>query len=76
MKYFFPELKYSQSGAEHLYAINGGNTVFNSFRVIERDKEAHVISTSKVKKEFLKRFIEKPKSILGLNFETPLLWEF
>tara|TARA_B100001057_G_scaffold87087_1_gene83011 strand:- start:110 stop:1135 length:1026 start_codon:yes stop_codon:yes gene_type:complete len=73
MKYFFPELNYLQSGAEHLYAINGGNTVFNSFRVIERNKESSVISTSEVKQEFLDNFISKPNSTLGLNFDNPIV---
>ena len=73
MKYFFPELNYLQGGAEHLYAINGGNTVFNSFRVIERNKESSVISTSEVKQEFLDNFISKPNSTLGLNFDNPIV---
>ena len=73
MQYFFPELNYLQCGAEHLHTINGGNTVFNSFRVTERNKGSRVISTSDVKKEFLKKFISKPNSKLGLNFDTPLV---
>ena len=73
MQYFFPELNYLQRGAEHLHTINGGNTVFNSFRVTERNKGSRVISTSDVKKEFLKKFISKPNSKLGLNFDTTLV---
>ncbi len=73
MQYFFPELNYLKFGGENIYTVNGGNTIFNSFRVIERDKEATVISTSKVKKEFLNRFISKPSSRLGLNFDAPIV---
>ena len=73
MQYFFPELNYLQGGVEHLHTIYGGNTVFNSFKVIERNKDASIISSSKVKKEFLNRFISKPSSTLGLNFETPIV---
>ena len=73
MQYFFPELNYLQGGTEHYHTINGGNTVFNSFRVTERDKGSKVISTSDVKKEFLNKFISKPNSKLGLNFDTPLV---
>ena len=62
MQYFFPEINYIHGGAEHFYTINGGNTVFNSFRVTERGKGSKVISTSDVKKEFLKKFISKPIS--------------
>ena len=73
MQYFFPEVNYLQGGVEHLHTIYGGNTVFNSFKVIERNKDASIISSSKVKKEFLNRFISKPSSTLGLNFETPIV---
>ena len=73
MQYFFPEMNYLKGGSEHFYTIYGSNTVFNSFRVIERDKVSSVIPTSDVKKEFLNRFISKPNSTLGLNFETPLI---
>ena len=73
MQYFFPELNYLQRGAADLHTINGGNTVFNSFRVTQRDKGSEVISTSDVKKEFLKKFISKPNSKLGLNFNTTLV---
>ena len=73
MQYFFPELNYIQGGTEHFHTIKGGNAVFNSFRVIERDKGSKVISTSEVKKEFLNRFILKPNSTLRLNFDTPLV---
>ena len=73
MRYFFPEMNYLKDGADHFHTIYGGNTVFNSFRVIERDKSPSVISTSHVKKEFLNRFISKPNSTLGLNFDTPLV---
>ena len=73
MQYFFPEINYLQGGVEHLHTIYGGNTVFNSFRVIERNKASRVISSSKVKKEFLNRFVSKPNSSLGLNFEMPIV---
>ena len=73
MKYFFPEINYLQGEVEHMHTIFGGNTVFNSFRVIERNKGSCIISSSKVKKEFLDRFILKPSSTLGLNFETPIV---
>ncbi len=73
MQYFFPELNYVKGGGEQFHTIYGGNTLFNSFRVIERDKKASIIPTSKVKKEFLDRFILKPLSPLGLNFETPVV---
>ena len=73
MRYFFPEINSLQSEGEHFYTIYGGDTVFNSFRVIERNKCAKVISTSEVKKDFLKRFTSKPNSTLGLNFETPVI---
>ena len=73
MQYFFPELNYLPRGAAHLHTINGGNTVFNSFRVTERNKGSRVISTSDVKKEFLKKFISKPNSKLELNFDTTLV---
>ena len=70
MQYFFPEINALQSGKEHLHTMYGRGTIFNSFRVIERNKDAKVISTSEVKKDFLNRFILKPNSKLGLNFET------
>ena len=73
MQYFFPELNYLQGGAQQIHTINGGNTVFNSFRVTERNKGSKVIPTSDVKKEFLKKFISKPNSKLGLNFDTTLV---
>ena len=73
MQYFFPEINFVQSEGEHFHTINGGDMVFNSFRVIERNKDAKVISTSEVKKDFLNRFISKPNSTLGLNFETPIV---
>ena len=61
------------SGGEHFHTMYGGNTIFNSFKVIERNKDSKVISTSEVKKDFLNRFISKPNSTLGLNFETTLV---
>ena len=73
MQYFFPEINYPQDGVGHIHTIYGGNTVFNSFRVIERNKGSSVISSSKVKKDFLNRFISKPNSTLGLNFEMPIV---
>ena len=73
MQYFFPEINALQSGKEHLHTMYGRGTIFNSFRVIERNKDAKVISTSEVKKDFLNRFILKPNSTLGLNFETPVV---
>ena len=73
MQYFFPEINYLQGGVEHIHTVYGGNTVFNSFKVIERNKSSRVISSSKVKKEFLDRFIAKPSSTLGLNFKTPIV---
>ena len=73
MQYFFPEVNYLQGREQHLHTIYGGNTVFNSFRVIERNKGSSVISSSEVKKEFLNRFTSKPHSTLGLNFETPIV---
>ncbi len=73
MQYFFPELNDFQGGAEHFHTIYGGNIVFNSFRVTERNKGSKVIPTSDVKKEFLKKFISKPISKLGLNFDTTLV---
>ena len=73
MRYLFPELNFLQREGEHFYTIYGGDTVFNSFRVIERNKDATIISTSEVKKDFLNRFISKPNSTLGLNFEMPLV---
>ena len=73
MQYFFPEINYLQGEIKHLHAIYGGHTVFNSFRVIERNKGSSVISSSKVKKDFLNRFISKPNSTLGLNFDTPIV---
>ena len=71
MEYFFPEINYVPSGFEKFYRIQGGTTVFNSFRVIQRNKKPRVISTSEVKEEFLDRFTSKPISMLGLSFETP-----
>ena len=73
MQYFFPEINCLNGGVEHLHTIYGGNTVFNSFRVIERNKGSSVISSSKVKKDFLNRFISKPISTLGLNFQKPIV---
>ena len=73
MQYFFPEINYLQGEIKHLHTIYGGHTVFNSFRVIERNKGSSVISSSKVKKDFLHRFISKPNSTLGLNFDTPII---
>ena len=73
MQYFFPEMNLLQSGGERFHTVYGGDTIFNSFRVIERNKDAKVISTSEVKKDFLNRFISKPNSTLGLNFETPIV---
>ena len=73
MQYFFPEINVLQSGREAFHTMYGGDTIFNSFKVIERNKDAKVISTSEVKKEFLNRFILKPNSTLGLNFETPIV---
>ena len=71
MEYFFPEINYVPGGFEKFYRIQGGPTVFNSFRVIQRNKKPRVISTSEVKEEFLDRFTSKPISMLGLSFETP-----
>ena len=71
MEYFFPEINYGRVGFEKFHRIYGGNKVFNSFRVIQRNKKPRVISTTEVKQEFLDRFISKPISMLGLNFETP-----
>ena len=73
MRYFFPEINFLQVGREHFHTIHGGDNVFNSFRVIERNKDAKVISTSEIKKDILNRFISKPNSTLGLNFETPIV---
>ena len=73
MEYFFPEINYGRSGFEKFHTIYGGTTVFNSFRVIQRNKKPRVISTSEVKEEFLNRFTSKPNSILGLSFETPAI---
>ena len=73
MEYFFPEINYGRSGFEKFHKIYGGTTVFNSFRVIQRNKKPRVISTSEVKEEFLNRFTSKPTSILGLSFETPAI---
>ena len=73
MQYFFPELNDFQGGAKQFHTIYGGNIVFNSFRVTERNKGSKVIPTSDVKKEFLKKFISKPNSKLGLNFDTTLV---
>jgi len=73
MQYFFPEINCLQAGTRHFHTIYGSNTVFNSFRVFERNKGSSIISTSEVKKDFLNRFISKPNSTLGLNFETPIV---
>ena len=73
MQYLFPEINDLQGVTEHFHTIYGGNTFFNSFRVIERNKDTSIISTSEVKKEFLNRFISKPNMTLGLNFETPIV---
>ena len=73
MQYFFPEMNSLQSGGGHFHTVFGRDTNFNSFRVIERNKDAKVISTSEVKKDFLNRFISKPNSTVGLNFETPIV---
>jgi dihydropteroate synthase len=73
MQYFFPEINNLQGRAEKFFTIYGGKSVFNSFRVVERNKSSRVISTSEVTNEFLSRFISKPNSTLGLNFETPLV---
>ena len=73
MRYFFPEINCLQNGGEHIHTIYDGDTAFNSFRVMERNQEAKVISTSKVKKDFLNRFISRPNPTLGLNFETPIV---
>ena len=71
MQYFFPELNYREGGVKHFYTVYGGNAVFNSFRVLERDKEPSIICTSEVRKEFLNRYISKKTATLGLNFESP-----
>ncbi len=73
MQYFFPEINYLQGEAAHFHLIYGGNTVFNSFRVIDRNKGSSIISTSDVDKDFLNRFISKPSSMLGLNFDEPIV---
>ena len=73
MQYFFPEMNSLQSGGEYFHTVYGRETTFNSFRVIERNKDAKVISTSEVKKDFLDRFISKPNSTIGLNFEAPIV---
>ncbi len=73
MQYFFPEINNLQGREENFFTIYGGNIIFNSFRVVERNKSSRVISTSEVTKEFLSRFTSKPTSTLGLNFETPLV---
>ena len=73
MQYFFPEINLLQSGRETFHTMYGGDSIFNSFKVIERNKDAKIISTSEVKKDFLNRFILKPNSTLGLNFETPIV---
>ena len=73
MEYFFPEVNYVRGGFEKFYTIQGGTTVFNSFRVVQRNKKPRVISTSEVKEEFLNRFTSKPISMLGLSFETPAI---
>ena len=73
MEYFFPEINYGRRGFEKFHTIYGGTTVFNSFRVIQRNKKPRVISTSEVKEEFLNRFTSKPISTLGLSFETPTI---
>ena len=44
MEYFFPEINYGHSGFEKFHIIYGGTTVFNSFRVIQRNKKPRVIS--------------------------------
>ena len=62
-----------KSAREHLHTMYGRDTIFNSFKVIERNKDAKIVSTSEVKKEFLNRFILKPNSTLGLNFEAPIV---
>ena len=73
MEYFFPEINYGRRGFEKFHTIYGGTAVFNSFRVIQRNKQPRVISTSEVKEEFLNRFTSKPTSMLGLSFETPAI---
>ena len=73
MRYFFPEINCLQNGGEHIHTIYDGDTAFNSFRVMERNQEAKVISTSKVKKDFLNRFISRPNQTLGLNFDKPIV---
>ena len=73
MEYFFPEINYGRSGFEKFYTIFGGTKVFNSFRVIHRNKKPRVISASEVNDEFLNRFTSKPISTLGLSFETPAI---
>ena len=73
MRYFFPEINCLQNGGEAIHTLYDGDTAFNSFRVMERNQEAKVISTSKVKKDFLNRFISRPNPTLGLNFETPIV---
>ena len=73
MQYFFPEINFLQRGGKDFHTIYGGDTIFNSFKVVERNKDAKVISTSEVNKDFLTRFISKPNSTLGLNFETPII---
>ena len=73
MKYFFPEINYGPCGFEKFHTIYGGTTIFNSFRVIQRNKKPRVISSSEVKEEFLNRFISKPISRLGLSFDAPVI---
>ena len=73
MQYFFPEMNSLQSEGEHFHNVYGRDTPFNSFRVIERNKDTKIIPTSEVKKDFLNRFISKPNSNIGLNFETPIV---
>ena len=73
MEYFFPEINYSRCRFEKFHTIYGGTTVFNSFRVIQRNKKPRLISTSEVKEEFLNRFTLKPISMLGLSFDAPAI---
>ena len=73
MQYFLPEINYLEGRAEHFYTMYGSNTVFNSFRVVGRDKVSSIVSTSDVKEDFLNRFISKPNSTLGLNFDSPVV---
>ncbi len=73
MKYFFPEINYGPFGFEKFHTIYGGTTIFNSFRVVQRNKKPRVISSSEVKKEFLNRFTSKPNPMLGLRFDAPAI---